>query len=141
MLNNFVLNLNRSPEKMPQVNLYETIHNQFPFISVVQYGANADEYVGIVQNADSLVVGFYDFGLLTAEEDKKLFLTLGERWYYESNRQLPINIYLKSQWSPFQRIFRTFISKELTVIHGPTTSLAALGQKKKRRSITVVKKF
>ena len=83
----------------------------------------------------------YDFNMLNTDEEKRLFLTLGERWYFESNRQLPINIYLKSEWEQFQRIFKTFITKELTIVHGPATSLSSLSQKKKRRSITVVKKI
>lgn len=120
--------------------IYQTLSEKFPFISVVLYGDSQDEFVGIIQNADNIITSMYDFGLLTTDEDKKLFLTLGEKWYYESNRMLPINIYLKKEW-PFDHIFKTFITKELTIIHGPSTSLNALSQKKKRRSITVVRKM
>ena len=122
-------------------NLSEKLNQSFPFISVILYGDNEEEYVGIIQNADNLITSLYDYGLLKNEEERKLFLTLGEKWYYESNRQLPINIYLKEEWRQFQKIFKTFITKELTVIHGPSTSLNALSQKKKRRSITIVKKI
>ena len=122
-------------------NLYQTLSNKFPFISILTYGDNADEYVGIIQNSDNIITSMYDFGLLTTEDEKKLFLTLGEKWYYESNRQLPINIYLKKEWKPFDKIFKTFITKEVTVIHGPSVSLSNLSQKKKRRSILVVKKM
>ena len=121
--------------------LYQTLTNKFPFISVILYGDSQEEYVGIIQNADNTTTSIYDFGLLKTEDEKKLFLTLGEKWYYESNRQLPINIYLKEEWYPFDKIFKTFISKELTIIHGPSTSLNALSQKKKRRSIMVIKKL
>lgn len=121
-------------------NLYQTLSEKFPFISVLLYGDSQDEFVGIIQNADSTITSIYDFGLLKTDEEKKEFLALGEKWYYESNRQLPINIYLKEEW-PFDKVFKTFITKEVTVIHGPSTSLSALSQKKKRRSITVVKKM
>jgi len=122
-------------------NLYQTLSQKFPFISVILYGDAQDEYVGIVQNADAIITSIYDFGLLKGEDEKKLFLTLGEKWYYESNRQLPINIYLKNEWEPFLKIFKTFITKEVTVIHGPSVSLSSLSAKKKRRSIMVVKKI
>jgi hypothetical protein len=122
-------------------NLYTTLTNKFPFISVILYGSSQEEFVGIIQNADNTITSIYDFGLLKTDEEKKLFLTLGEKWYYESNRQLPINIYLREEWKPFDKVFKTFITKELTVIHGPSTSLSALSQKKKRRSIMVVKKL
>ena len=126
---------------MPPSDLYQTLSNRFPFISVVRYGASQEEYVGIIQNADSVTTSMYDFGAIQTDEEKRLFLLLGERWYYESNRQLPINIFLKHEWDPFQNIFKTFITKELQVIHGPATSLSTLGYKKKRRSIMVVKKL
>ena len=122
-------------------NLYEKLNQSFPFLSIITYGDSQDEYVGIIQNADSIITNVYDFSLLKTDEEKKLFLTLGEKWYYESNRQLPINIYLKYEWNVFEKIFKTFISKELQIVHGPCVSLSALNQKKKRRSITVVKKM
>ena len=123
------------------LNLYQTLTEKFPFISVVLYGGNQDEFVGIIQNADNVTTSLYDFGMLKTDEEKKQFLELGEKWYFESNRQLPINIYLKEEWEPFSNIFKTFVSRELTVVHGPCTSLAALSQKKKRRSILVIKKM
>jgi hypothetical protein len=122
-------------------NLYETLNNQFPFISVVLYGAFRDEFVGIIQNSDHNITSMYDFGMLTDDAEKSKFLALGEKWYYESNHQVPINIYLKEEWKIFNKIFKTFITKELTVMHGPSVSLASLSNKKKRRSIIVVKKL
>jgi hypothetical protein len=121
-------------------NLFRTLSEKFPFLSIITYGDAQDEFVGIIQNADNTITSMYDFGLLKTDEEKKLFLALGEKWYYESNRMLPINIYLKEEW-PFDHIFKTFISKELMIIHGPSTSLNALSQKKKRRSILVVRKM
>ena len=122
-------------------NLFKTLADKFPFISILTYGDNAEEYVGIIQNTDNTITSIYDFGLLKSDDEKRLFLELGERWYYESNRQLPINIYLKEEWKIFDKIFKTFITKELQVIHGPSTSLSALSQKKKRRSIMIVRKI
>ena len=122
-------------------NLYQTLSQKFPFISVILYGDNSDEYVGIIQNADNVITSIYDFGALKSEDEKRLFLTLGEKWYYESNRQLPINIYLKEEWNQFLPVFKTFITKEVVLVHGPATSLNYLSQKKKRRSITMVRKM
>ena len=120
--------------------LYQTLTSKFPFVSVILYGVAQDEFVGIIQNIDAVTTGFYDLDLLTTDHEKRVFLELGEKWYFESNRLLPINIYLKNQW-PFNHILKNFITKEVTVIHGPATSLLNLTQKKKRRSITIVKKL
>jgi hypothetical protein len=122
-------------------NLFETLTAKFPFLSVILYGVKQDEFIGIVQNIDTSITSFYDVNKLKTDDEKRLFLLLGEKWYFESNRQLPINIYLKDEWLPFKKIFRTFISKEVTIIHGPVTSLSNLAQKKRRRNITVIKKL
>ena len=126
---------------MPHNKLYETLTIKFPFLSVVLYGNNNDEYVGIIQNADIVTTSFYDINMLKTDEEKKIFLALGEKWFFESNRLLPINIYLKEEWNPFNKIFKTFITKELTCIHGPSISLASLVSKKKRKSVSLIKKF
>jgi hypothetical protein len=122
-------------------NLYKSLSDKFPFISILKYGDNEDEFVGIIQNTDTIITSIYDFGALQSDEEKKIFLTLGEKWYFESNRQLPINIYLKKEWEQFDKIFKTFITKEVQIVHGPVTSLNSLSQKKKRRSIIVVRKM
>lgn len=121
--------------------LYETLSIKFPFLSVILYGADKSEYVGIIQNADIITTSFYDINLLKRDDEKRLFLSLGEKWYFESNRLLPINIFLKDEWNQFNHTFKTFITKELVVIYGQVTSLAALSSKKKRKNITVVKKL
>lgn len=121
--------------------LYETLSIKFPFLSVVLYGNDKSEYVGIIQNADIITTSFYDINLLKSDDEKRLFLSLGEKWYFESNRLLPINIFLKEEWEPFQHTFKTFITKELVIIYGKTTSLAALSSKKKRKNIIIVKKL
>ena len=124
-----------------QSKLYKQLEKNFPFISVLLYGINQDEFVGLIQNQDNIITGFYDFGALKNDEDRKLFLTLADQWFFESNRQLPINIYLKEEWAPFRAILKIFITKEIKIVHGPTTSLSSLNSKKKRRSITMMKRL
>lgn len=122
--------------------LFEKLTEKFPFITVIIYGADHHELIGIIQNTDQTITSFYDFGLLKSDEEKKLFLNLAEQWYFESNRQIPINIYLKREWSPFKYILKTLVTKEIQIVLGPSTSLISLNQKRsKRRSITLVKRM
>ena len=79
--------------------LLKDIEKKFPYVSVVAYGGN--EYVGIVSNQDTFVTTMYVFNRLKSEEEKKLFLELGEIWWWESNRMIPINIFLKTEMQPF----------------------------------------
>jgi hypothetical protein len=100
------------------------------------------EYIGIIQNRDILITTFYDFGALHDLEQKKRFLELANVWWYESNRKIPINIFLKIEWQEFKFCIKTFINKDLEIIHGPVCSLNNLIQKKsKRKSIILVKRI
>jgi hypothetical protein len=113
---------------------------KWPFITIASF--SEDEYVGIVQNRDAHVTSFYDYNLIKTLELQKKFLELGEIWWWESNRQIPINIFLKQDFIVFRPILKTFVSKEFSVISGPCVSLNELNQKRsKRRSIQLVKKL
>ena len=117
----------------------ENLQENFPFISVLVHAER--EYVGIIINQDSNVTSFYDYELCTSEEDKKKLLELGEAWWWESNRQIPINIFLRNEIKVFDYIIRNFTTKDVQVIHGPITSLSKIIVKRiKRKSITLVRK-
>jgi len=111
----------------------------YPFITVCVYAAQ--EYVGIVQNRDTVITTIYDFGSIADVEEKKKFLELADVWWWESNRAIPINIFLKHEWAPFKGYLRTFVNKDLEILHGPVCSLIDMARKKsKRRSITLVRR-
>ena len=117
----------------------ESIQEQFPYLSCVRIAEI--EYVCIVQNADDKIISFYDFNAISDAHERKLFLELGEIWWHESNRILPINIFLQGQMEPFKDYIRTFQMKNTDILFGPITSLNNLFQKRiKRRQIQLVKK-
>ena len=121
------------------IDLNELIE-KFPFITIAK--VSDMEYIGIVQNRDNHVTSFYDFNLISTNEMKRRFLELGDTWWWESNRQIPINIFLKKDFVIFRAILKTFISKEFNIINGPCVSLTELNNKRsKRRSIQLVKKL
>jgi hypothetical protein len=97
--------------------------------------------VGIIQNQDDAITTIYDFGAIQDLEIKRQFLELANIWWWESNRSVPINIFLKNDWDIFKPYLRTFINKDLEVLHGPVCSLSDMGRKKsKRKSITLVRR-
>jgi hypothetical protein len=119
---------------------FQKLSDNHPFISVCLYASN--EYVGIIQNRDDSITTFYDYGSIIDQTQKKLFLELGDVWWWESNRMIPINLFLKDDWTVFKPFLRTFNNKGLEIIHGPTTSMNELAKKRvKRRSITLVKRM
>jgi hypothetical protein len=119
--------------------IFGLLNEKYPFICLCVY--SGVEYVGIIQNRDVTVTTLYDFGNIVNAEEKKIFLDLASIWWWESNRSVPINIFLKKEWEPFRYCLRTFSNKDLTIVHGPICSLNDILRKKsKRRSITLVRK-
>lgn len=119
---------------------FKRLTENHPFITVCSY-ANQD-YVGIIQNRDDLVTTIYDYGAITDPVAKERFLELGDTWWWESNRIIPINLFLKEEWMMFKPYLRTFTNKSLVIIHGPVCSLTELNKRRsKRRSITLVKRI
>ena len=119
---------------------FEKLSSSHPFITICAY--SDQEYVGIVQNRDDVVTSFYNYGAIMDCVLKAKFLELGDAWWWESSRLIPINLYLKAEWLPFKPFLCTFNNKNLIILHGPVTSLSELYKRRsKRRSITLVKKI
>lgn len=120
--------------------LFKKLTDKYPFITLCIYANN--EYVGIVQNQDDAVTTIYDFGTIQDQVQKRRFLDLANVWWWESNRSIPINIFLRGDWEEFKPCLRTFVNKDLEILHGPICSLADIARRKsKRKSITLVRRL
>jgi hypothetical protein len=125
---------------MIQNEFFNKLSQNHPFITICSY-ANQD-YVGIVQNRDDIVTTIYDYGAIIDNITREKFLELGDIWWWESNRLIPINLFLKDEWSIFKPYIRTFNNKSLIILHGPICSMTELSKRRsKRRSITLVKRI
>ena len=119
--------------------LRDNIEQNLPFISVINYGT--EEYVGIIINQDQFVTSFYDLNAIKTAEERTLFLEIGETWWWESNRQFPINIFCRQQIYPFGYAIKTFNSKDTRVILGPVVNVMNMSMKRvKRKSVQLVRK-
>jgi hypothetical protein len=117
----------------------ENLQQNFPFISVINHVEH--EYVGIIINQDAQVTSLYDYTAIKTDDEKTRFLELGEAWWWESNRQIPINIFLLREILPYRYAIRNFSTKDVKVLLGPCTSLNDIIVKRiKRKSITLVRK-
>ena len=119
--------------------IFEKLGKKFPFLSLAQKGEF--EYVGIIQNQDINVISLYDYNRLTDANHKEEFLRLGEVWWWESNRKLPINIFLKQDFKAFKYALTTLNGKDVKISHGPTVRLSDISKKRvKRRTIQLMRK-
>ena len=119
--------------------LRKDIEENYPFISVVTYGGN--EYVGVVVNQDQFVTSMLIYSKLRSVEEKKRLLDLGETWWWESNRMIPINIFLRKEIDLIKYCQMTMNSKDVKIILGPTVNLSNLSIKRvKRKNVQLIRK-
>lgn len=117
---------------------HKLLQEKFPFLTIISY--LNQEYIGIMQNGDSQFVSMYILEPTCTQEEKQRFLLCGETWWWESNRTIPINLFLKDKFKPFSKYLKTFAKKDVKIIEGPTINLMDLiNRKLKRRTIHLVK--
>ena len=120
--------------------LRDEIEQNLPFISVMTYGG--EEYVGIIINQDQYVTSIYDLNAIRTADERTKFLEIGEIWWWESNRKIPINVFLKQDMQLFQYAIKTFNSKDVKLLFGPIINLNDIATKRvKRTSIRLIKKL
>ncbi len=133
-----MLNITMDKEKV------EWMQENYPFFSYVRYGNKKEftEHLGIIINSDQVITSMYNFEAIPSPELRKKFVELGEQWWWESNRLMPINLFLGTQIAQYKNWILNMNSKDVEVIWGPTTSLANIIQKRiKRRSVQLVRKI
>jgi len=113
---------------------------KFPFLS---YGTmNGIEYIGMVQNADSQLISMYLLKEIPTETLRHEFIECGHEWWWGSNRQIPINIFLKDRFRPFRPFLKHFSRKDFNLEAGPIVSLQEIiARRVRKRQITLVRRI
>lgn len=120
------------------MSLRDDFQKNYPFITCIKTGGI--EYLGIVINLDTSVVSIYDYNDISLTPGGQDFLALAESWWWESNRKIPINIFLRKEIVKYKPFIKTFNVKDVEIIFGPVLSLADLAEKRaKRKSIQLVR--
>jgi hypothetical protein len=123
--------------KQPQSN---TIWDpqQWPYLTHIQYLGK--DYWGIVQNSDTNFVHMYVIEQNMSAQLKQEFISCGEMYWWGSNRQMPINVFLGQKFSIFKSHLKIFSTKEVVLISGPMPSLDTLiNRRSKKRTVQLVK--
>ena len=71
---------------------HEELQEKFPFLTGIEF--NGNEFVGIVQNQDAQIISFYDIEKCRNDNERRLMLEHADLWWWESNRMLPIDVFL-----------------------------------------------
>lgn len=116
----------------------EKTQSNYPFLSCIK--SSDKEYIGIILNFDHNLASIYDIAMINNSDERKLFLEMGEIWWWESNRKIPINIFLKQEMSIFRPYIKTFNAKDVELLFGHYVNLSEIAEKRlKRKSIQLVK--
>lgn len=116
----------------------KVLQEKFPFLTIISYLEK--EYIGIVQHADQNFISIYILDINNTQESKKVFIDCGDTWWWESNRLIPINLFLGDRFKRFKPWLRTFSCKEAKIVEGPSLNMMDLINKKlKKRTIQLVK--
>ena len=117
----------------------EEIKIKFPFLTGIR--CQNREFIGIIQNSDDKIISFYDYESIRTPAEKIQFLEHGEIWWWESNRLLPINIFLQGQMQSFRYCMKTVVNKDVEIMFGSVTSLDNIMKKRiKKRQIQLFRK-
>lgn len=117
---------------------HKVLQEKFPFLTIITYLNK--QYIGIIQNSDNHFISMYILDPCFTTEMKMEFLRCGETWWWESNRSVPINLFLREDFKPFKVWLKTFAKKEATVVEGPIVNMMNLiNRKLKRRTIQLLK--
>jgi hypothetical protein len=117
----------------------KSVLETYPFLS---YGTMLDKsYLGIVQNCDAQLISMYLIEAIADEARRKHFLSCGESWWWGSNRQVPINIFLKSSFE-FRDALKHFSRKDFNLEAGPIVSLQeTIARRVRKRQITLIRRL
>ena len=117
-----------------------TVLEKFPFLS---YGTLLDkQYLGIIQNCDAKLISMYVLDMIPSEA-RELFLQFGHSWWWDSNRKVPINMFIKDpRFRSYRICLKHFSRKDFNHIAGPKVSLAdSLNRRVRKRQITLVRRI
>jgi hypothetical protein len=114
--------------------------DRYPFLA---YGTMSGvSYLGVVQNADAQMISMYLLDAIPTKEMREEFISASESWWWGSNRQIPINVFLKERFLPFRPYLKHFSRKDFVLESGPIVSLQEIiARRVRKRQITLVRRI
>lgn len=110
------------------------LKEQFPFLSVIEM--SGEEHYVVIDIQTKTKTAIYIINSIKSKTQLDEFMTLCEEWWWQSNRNIPISLFIKESMKPFDFCRRVFLNKDVKVIDGHVVSLQQLQQKRiKRKNI------
>lgn len=117
---------------------FNKLNEKHPYLTYV--GFMDYDLIGIIHNVDSQIISIYVYNNITEESQKIKFLDLGKLWWEQSNRMIPINIFLREDFKEFSDTLKCLPRKDVKDIFGYTINLEQHFQKRiKRKRIQLIR--
>lgn len=113
------------------------IKSRMPYVTVLIH--NDTEYVGILKIKSKQYISLYCLNHMPPEE-QKLLLEFAEQWWWQSNRGIPISLFMREEMERFEKYTIRFNTDSCIHVHGPLISLSDLPTKRIKRRNIVLKK-
>lgn len=111
---------------------------RYPYLTYLQVGEIA--VLGVVQNVGPQTVNVFDFAHLRTDEQRKGFLKLAEEWWFESNTQVPIDVFLGPKFDYLLHCLRIYPRSAVIDVQGPLINLDDQFKRRiRRRRIEFIK--
>jgi hypothetical protein len=79
---------------------------------------------------------------IPTEPLRKEFIACALEWWWGSNRQIPINVFLKDRFRPFRAYLKHFSRKDFNLESGPIVSLQeTIARRVRKRQVTLVRRL
>lgn len=99
------------------------------------------EICGIVKIKTKQYITIYDFSKIKNSSEKKELLSLASTWWWQSNRTIPISIFIKNDIDKFEKYTMRLDTDSFVHIHGPLVSISDIPRKRiKRRNVALKQK-
>ena len=105
----------------------------------VTYGVfDSREIVGIVKIKTKQFITLYDFSKIKNPADKKELLSFAAIWWSQSNRTIPISIFIKNDIEKFEAFTTRIDTDAFELLHGPLVAISDIPRKRiKRRNVAL----
>lgn len=113
-------------------------HKTYPFVTVIEHDGII--YYGIIKIKSKQYTTIYCFQEMEESQQEDL-LILANDWWWQSNRTIPICLFMQEEIEKFEMYTKRFNTDRINIISGPEISLSDLPTKRiKRRNIALKKK-
>lgn len=109
-----------------------------PYVTVLEH--NGEKYYGIIKIKSKQYSTLYCFHLMDEGQLEEL-LELAYVWWHQSNRTIPMCIYMQEEMEKYEDYTKRFNTESVTFVSGPVISLSDLPTKRiKRRNVALKKR-